>query len=893
MAFPILVTKLFIPQPRPELVNRQRLIDQLNHGRNNKLTLVSAPAGFGKTTLVSAWVNSLDSKERVCWYSLGVGDNDPTQFLLYLVSAFQMIEPVIGKEVISALRSPHPPPPQAVLTTVINDLAALQTQIMLVLDDYHLIKETSVHEAVAFLVENMPPVFHFVIITREDPFLPIARLRAHGQLTELRAADLRFTTDEAAQFLNHVMGLTLSEQDVSALEERTEGWIAGLQLAAVSLQGQENPSAVIEAFTGSNRLVLDYLIEDVLEQQPETIQNFLLQTSILHRLNSSLCNAITGQTDSQTILEELEHANMFLVPLDHERGWYRYQHLFAELLRRRLYQTDKNQALGLHEKASQWAEKNGFYDAAVEYAQQAENYQRTVALLAEHGDDFWIHGEHAKLRYWLARLPEEWMTSSPHLCIYNAWYRYAVGQYTEADFLLQCAEEKINQGSDTPAEQHQLLKGRLAAIRSLMGTWTGDGQSFIENAKFALQVLPEKDPWRGPAAIALGDAYLFMGEIKEAQEAQINAIAACNAVGDIFFTIVANLKLAATLRAQGKLNSVVQICQQQLALAERNGIAHMSVIGWLYEIWGDVLIERNQLKEALPLIIKGTELTQNGDLSLDTYAKLTLVKALYDTGDFEGVNEILMQLELLDQGHAQIEYLSKSLASWRIWIAPDIVQSSQQWLSMCGLKTDDPLTISNENEYRLLVKTLLITGSIDEAYHLSRRLLDQVEGSQRILDHIETLLMMAMTTMYKENIDQAIGFIKQALHLTEEEGFIRIFVKEGQPIAQLLYEALSRQIKTNYVRQILSAFPTEKEQQFSQKPRLRSDEEWIELLSERELDVLAFLAKGLSNSDIAKKLYLSLNTVKAHTRNIYRKLNVSSRTQATAKARVLGLLSDQ
>ena len=426
-----MVTKLFVPPTRAELVHRPGLIELLNNGLNRKLTLLSAPAGFGKTTLVSHWVEHLQINNeiggqpiKVAWLSLDGDDNDPVRFLTYLIAALNQIKDIetkLGQGALSMLQSPQPPPPNTVLISLINELAAIPEKIVFVLDDYHLIKEDPIHQALVFLLENMPPQLHLVIATRQDPSLSMGRLHARDQVTEIRAADLRFTSSEAAEFLNQVMGLNLSSRDIAELETRTEGWVAGLQLAAISMQGRQDREGFIKSFTGSHRLVLDYLIEEVLVQQPESIQNFLLQTSILNRLTGSLCDALTGRDNGQQILETLERANLFIVPLDNERHWYRYHHLFADLLRQHLRQIQLDQIQELHYRASEWYKQNGFTEEAIEHSLRAKDFNRAANLIEELADDVWQRGEHTKLRRWLDGLPIESVFSNPYLCILHAW----------------------------------------------------------------------------------------------------------------------------------------------------------------------------------------------------------------------------------------------------------------------------------------------------------------------------------------------------------------------------------------------------------------------------------------------------------------------------------------
>jgi len=616
---PLLTTKLYIPPTRPELVPRPRLVEKLNDGLHRKLTLISAPAGFGKTTLVSEWVEQLrldDSKEnqnkyKIAWFSLDENDKDPARFLTYFISALNRtegIEATIGEGALTMLQSPQPPPTEAILTSLINEIAAIPDRIIIVLDDYHVLESSQVDDALTLLLEHLPPQLHLVIATREDPHLPLSRLRARGQLTELRAADLRFTTSEAAEFLNQVMGRDLSAENIAALEARTEGWIAGLQLAAISLQGHADTSRLIQSFTGSHRLVLDYLIEEVLNQQPLNVQNFLLQTAILNRLTGSLCDAITGQENGQAILEMLDRANLFIVPLDNERRWYRYHHLFADLLRQRLKQTQPEQLQILHRSASEWYEQNGFVDEAIEHALRAENFERAASLIEEHVDALWQRGEHSKLRRWLAGLPGELVFSKPHLCILQAWDLFTSGHQDAAERSLQAAEKVLDTNTDLATEtslmEHKQLSeydrmkilGRAAAIRAFLAFYRGDVQGISQYSHQALEFLPEDDlAWRSTTTVALGDAYSLIGEMEAAYRVRLEALEASKAAGNIYMILISSMKLAVTMRQQGWLERVIEICQRQLLLANESGLSQTVVVGWLLAIWGEVLAEVNDL----------------------------------------------------------------------------------------------------------------------------------------------------------------------------------------------------------------------------------------------------------------------------------------------------------
>jgi LuxR family maltose regulon positive regulatory protein len=942
MSAPLLKTKLYIPPLRPNLVPRPRLIEQLNEGLPRqsggfarKLTLISAPAGFGKTTLISEWVHAMGraaSPTAVAWLSLDEGDNDPARFLAYSIAALSQVEGIeatIGAGALGILQASRPqsPPTEAVLTSLINELAAIPNRIILILDDYHIIESSPVDDALAFLLEHLPPRMHLVIATRDDPHLPLARLRARGQLTELRATDLRFSPSEAAEFLNRAMGLDLSAEDTAALETRTEGWIAGLQLAAISMQGHKDATSFIKSFTGSHHFVLDYLIQEVLEQQSENVQTFLLQTAVLDRLTGSLCDAVrfgiaetpnrfegvafsegtalTGQDNGRATLEMLEHANLFIVGLDEERCWYRYHHLFVDLLRQRLHQIQPEQVSTLHHRASEWYEQNGFTGEAIEHALRGEDFERAAYLIEEHFDVMFQRGEHTKLRRWLARLPVELVFSKPYLCILHAWNLFTSGQQDAAEQSLQSAEKALYTSTDrapsSPIKQEQLsatdrmkLLGRVAAIRAFLASYRGDVPGTIRYARQALDNLPEQDlPWRSAAAIALGDAYGNKGEMSAAYQAQSEALRACRATGDIYLILIANLKVAVTLRMQGQLQRVIDICQQQLQLANESGLSQTVVIGWLLAIWGEALAEINDLDGALHQAKKGVELTERGnEVVMIGWSYLCLIRVLFAREDMISAEQLIQKMERIAREYHVPPWITNQMAAWqaRIWVAKDKLDAASQWVGERGLDADGDPTVLHEMEYIVLARILIAQGRLEETARLLQHLLEATESGGRTSRVIEILMLQALAHQAGGDTTRAMAALEKALTLAEPGGFFRTFVDEGPPMARLLYETATRGIAADYARRLLAAFPVVEPEDTAPTSTHLPGCELVEPLSERELEVLQLVAEGLTNQEVASRLFLSLNTVKAHTRNIYGKLCVRSRTQAVARARALGVL---
>jgi len=921
MPFSILSTKLFIPPTRPDLVSRPRLIEQLNECAypGCKLILISAPAGFGKTTLVSEWVRAIGKATpptAIAWLSLDEGDNDLTRFLTYFIAALNQaegVEAVIGKGSLHMLQSPQLPPTEAILTPLINEITTIPHRILLVLDDYHLINAQQIHDALSFLIENIPPQMHLVIATREDPRLPLSRLRARGQLTELRAADLRFTSSEAAEFLNQMMGLDLSAEDIAALETRTEGWIAGLQLAAISMQGSNDTTSLINSFTGSHRFVLDYLIEEVLKQRSERVQTFLLKTSILNRLTGPLCDALTGQDNGQSTLEHLEHANLFIVPQDNERHWYRYHHLFADLLRKRLNLTKPDQPPMLHKKASNWYEQNGFVDEAIEHALHAGEFERAAQMIQDSADDLWGKGGYGKLRRWLEMLPDEILFSKPYISIFYARFQSTSGQLEAAERILQAAEDALESDPNHVPEiesQKKILysqseavklRGRVAATRALICSYQGNVQGIIRYARLALRDLPlDNLTWRGHTALILGNVHGFRGDMRAAYEARFEALKACEAAGDIYFIMLAKLQLAITLREQGHLKRTIEICKQQFQFATDFGLSQTQLMGYLLAVWGETLAELNDLDGAKERADMGFKITErSGDLQMIGWGFMCLIRILLSGEELSAAEKLVRKMENIARESHLPPWIADQMSAWqaRLWLTQGNLEAAIGWAEDHGVgtngdfKTQEDIDFFLLFDYLVICRVLIAQGRLGESAKLLEHLLKVADEGGRKSKAIEILILQSLTKQVQGSTDEAITKLEHALILAKQEGFTRIFVDEGPPMAGLLYEALARGISPDYVQQLLAAFHIE-EPEIDPSLQIQSTEtELIEPLSERELEVLQLLAVGLTNQEIANRLYLSKHTVKVHARNIYSKLGVSNRAQAGAKARALGLVS--
>ena len=870
---------------------------------SRKLTLISAPAGFGKTTLLGEWrMMYLGSEFPLAWVSLEEADNDPSRFLSYLVAALQAIEADAGESALASLRSPQPPPVESVLAAIINDITAIPKDFALVLDDYHVIEAEPVHDAVTFLLDHLPPQMHLVIAARTDPPLPLARLRAQGQLTELRAAELRFRPEEASAFLKDVMGLSISARDVEALEERTEGWIAGLQLAALSMQDREDISGFIAAFTGSNRYILDYLAEEVLQKQPERVQTFLLQTSILDRLSSALCDAVTGENESQEMLERLEQANLFTVPLDEDRRWYRYHHLFAEFLRARLRRIQPERVPELHRRAAEWYEDHGSIAEAVRHALAAEDFERAARLVEQTRGAMITRDELNTLLGWLQGLPDELVRSRPPLCLAYAWVLILTGQVDAVEVRLRDAEVALGAGGAEPVERARVL-GEVAAARAEVARMRGELPRAIELSHQALEILPEDTLLlRSVVALNLGSAYWTSGDVAAASRASSEAANLSQAAGNFYVTLVALRGLALVKAAQGRLREAAELYRRALGLGLEQGYELLPVMGYAHIGLGELLREWNDLEAASHHLTEGIELCKQGGLVVplpDGYISLSRVKQA--RGDVVDAFATVQEAEQLVQRH-DITLIIAKLAAHRarLSLAKGDVAAAARWARESAVSLDDEPSFQNEFEHITLARVLIAKDGSKEALRLLERLLEAAEADGRTGSEIEIFALKALALRAAGDTAGAVNALAKALSLAEPEGYVRIFADEGAPIAALLQKVIQSQrdarlaakipnISRRYVGQLLAAIRAGSASPTAVSPRETAGSH-VEPLSERELEVLRLIASGASNRDIARKLFVSLATVKTHINNIYRKLEVRTRTQALARARELDLL---
>ena len=897
---PLLATKLHLPRPRMQLVTRSHLVERLQEGVAGALTLVSAPAGSGKTTLLTQWL--AETRTPVAWLSLEAEDNDPTRFLSYLIAALQTLDAHIGTTALAMLHTPQPAPPVAVLAVLTNDLVDRGGgDVALVLDDYHVITTDPIQRGMTFLLEHLPPQLHLILVTRADPPLSLTRLRAGGRLAELRAADLRFGTAEASAFLQTVMGLDLPAEAIATLEQRTEGWIAGLQLAALSLQGRADVSAFLAAFTGSHRYVLDYLSEEVLARQPAPVQTFLLCTSILDRLSGPLCDMVTSQEGSQVMLEALDRANLFVVALDDERGWYRYHHLFAEVMRRHLQQTEPTLVPELHRRASAWYEQHDLPAEAVHHALAIPDVELAARLIEPMALPIAFQGQITTVLGWLNALPEALVRAHPFLCVYYARLLMYTNQLEAAEVRVQEAERGVQ---ELPAEQARIIQGWVFSTRTGIAGLSGDLPHAIPLARQALELLPEAEVIpRVGAIITAARAYELSGDVTPAIEHEVATTVAPIRVSDNLFAIVGSITLLAHLHVlQGRLRQAAATYAQVVQAVPRPEVLHtMFTSLYYYFELGDLLREWNELDAAERHLAQGMALVKEA-LTLEPLVAIRGYTALARLQQARGnTREALATLDALahlaERWHFAPHLVTREAAvRAQLELAQGNVAAAIRWADTSGLSSqDDDLQYPREGEYLALARVRIVQGRYDpaspfllDALHLLDRLLRDAEPKARLGSVLEILVLRALALEAHGDRTSAISTLERALVLAAPEGYIRLFVDEGLPMQALLRYAYVRGIVPGYVTTLLSAFG---EQNASDPPlaSARSDS-LLEPLTERERDVLRLLLEGASNREIAHRLVLSVNTVKRHVYNLCGKLGVQSRTQAIIRARGLDLL---
>jgi LuxR family transcriptional regulator, maltose regulon positive regulatory protein len=916
MSEPLLLTKFYIPPPRPNIVRRPRLIERLNEGlaKGCKLTLISASAGFGKTTLISEWAAGLGCP--VAWLSLDEGDSDPHRFLTYLIAALQTITPGIGKGASAVLQSPQPPPIETILTALINDIIPLSDSFILVLDDYHVIDSrridasksvdqasTDFDAALTFLIEHAPPQLRLVITTREDPRLPLPRLRTRGQLAELRAAELRFTSAEAAEFLNLVMGLNLSDADIAALESRTEGWIAGLQLAALALQGQsmqgkQTLTGFIQSFTGSHRFVLDYLVEEVLQRQTAEVQAFLLRTAILGRLCGQLCDAVLPSPagTGQKTLEHLEHVNLFIVPLDNERRWYRYHHLFRDLLGQRLGEhCTAEEITALHIRASEWFENNGLMLEAFQHAAAANDVDRAERLMESRVMGLHLRSVTSTILNWLDTLPASVLDARPLLRVRSVSLALMAWRITGLEEKLRAAEAVVAAALErSPLDARARdLSGQIACVRATLALTRYDTQTMLTQSRRALEYLhPENHRFLFTANWAFASANLLLGNRVAAAQACQQALAFSQKSGSMFSRMLATTILGNLQKMDNQLHQAAETYRHVLELAGDNptpnaGQVHLNLAEIYYE-WNDLETAEREGKQS-------QELMRQYGLLIDRFilAEVFIARLQLARGDVGGAVDRLAEAE---RSAHQKNFLLRlpDIAAVQVLIL--IQQGQLAKAEQLARQYELPLSQA---------QVFIAQQNPPAALALLAPLRQQMEAKGWADELLKVMVLEALALQAQGEKDRAAQVLGEALALAEPGGFVRIFVDQGEAMRSLLRGLVEKQSRdqehpqSGYAGRLLPAFQqpmtVPKPAKMQQKTEMIEPEvqpaknRLVEPLSDRELEVLRLLRSELAGPEIARQLIVSPNTFRTHTKNIFSKLGVNNRRAAVRRAEDLDL----
>ncbi|MGD8814446.1 MAG: LuxR C-terminal-related transcriptional regulator [Anaerolineales bacterium] len=900
----ILTSKLCIPPCRSDFVPRPHLLKLLNESKDLKLTLISAPAGFGKTTLVSMWAEQ--ASIPIAWLSIEEQENDITRFLTYIIAAFQAVDPEIGEDAGDILLSPQPPSFETILTSLLNDLASRDQSMALVLDDYHFIQAQIIHEAVSFLIEHLPHTMRIIMISRADPPLPIPRFRGKGELAEFRAADLRFNVAEANAFLEHVTRLPLSEHDITALHNHTEGWITALQMAALSMRGRKDIRSFIDSFTGSHQYIADYLTQEVLDQQTPQIRNFLLQTSILDRMNGSLCDAIMQKTvepqfeildpkqspRSQTILERLVAHNLLVLPLDDNRQWYRYHRLFRDLLLKRLQQLTPHLVPDLHLRASNWYEQSGLIPNAIEHALRAQEFEHAAHLIGQVGEQMLLRSEAGTLNRWLEKLPEDILLKHTHLQLYHAYTLVLTGTSQE---IIETRLRIIGEGGGIHA-------ARATAIRAYLSLYQGDLASALEFSRAAREQLPEDDLFmRGILALIQGFSFLARGEL-EAGAIQLSSVAkASRETDNIYLGTITSSQLARLRVRAGDLAGAHHLYQRAIEEATDEQGHPLPIAGEAFIGLALIWFQWNDLEKAEECILKYIQLAETWShaAGLEGYLALARVRQAQGRSNevgslIERARRLALQFEITDLDDIMVEIYAAqlSLAQGDVGTAVQFIESRnvdrspidpELWIERGGNIRD------HIRKYELIVlsRILISQREFQRALEILNSLLKVMRQFRRMDLVLEVLILQALAYQAHGDLNEALIVLEEALILGSRGNYVRIFIDEGPAMSKLLYEASQRGISPEYCGKLLGFLA---DTDYVDHPPGSPDLERIEPLSPRETEVLGLIAEGLSNREIAERLVISLGTVKVHIRHIFSKLCVNNRTHAVARARSFGII---
>lgn len=893
---PLLVTKLYFSPARSQLVARPQLVSRLEAGLQGPLTLIAAPAGYGKTTLLGEWRLKDQGRTPVAWLSLEPDDNELARFWQYLIAAFETIQTGLTADTGLLLQTPPPPGLETIATRLLNALSQHSQDLVLVLDDCHVITLPAIHASLKFLIEHLPPQIHLVMLTRADPALPLGRLRARGQLVEIRATELRFHSTEAAAFLNQIMGLDLTLQEVTALEMRTEGWIAGLQLAALSMQGRTDRGSFIAAFTGSNQYIGDYLAEEVLNRQPAEVRSFLLKTAILDRLCGPLCDALTGRRDGQQTLEQLAAENLFLIPLDDEQYWFRYHQLFMDLLRKQLQQSAPQSEAALHLRAAQWYENQRQTGSAVEHALKAQAYDRVEALISTHWLQMGREQQLSTLVGWIEALPESIRSQSPNLMAILAFGLWSMGLRGRAEVCLQQASQLMearltgSAAQDSSQMDHH-LQAEITAFQSLISAEHGQFDQAVILGQQALSLATD----HSALISALANTSLYVAH--RAKLEMEKAIRYCKKTINFgrqaqhhVMVVDASYNLSGLLVIQGRLDQAEVEAEQNLQYIQELGQARLPVFSIAYLGLAEIHYLRHELDQAADLIKQAVELSaQSGRPASWLHSQIIHAKVQAAWGQLDQAIEMLNQVRQASQQAGIQVYSWQEASAWlmRLQARQGNLHLARRWLAQLEFFIEPPLSYPQMSQAIHWGHILLALGELEQA----KQVLAILEPICQAGDHrgwwIEVLLLSSRIWAAQQESERALQVLEQALAMAAPQQYRSPFLAPDAGLPPLLHSALQRSQDPGlraFIQSLLGApAPTVKSAQPEQSSLL-------EPLSGRELQVLRLIAAGYSNKEIASELVIALGTVKRHTVNIYNKLVVKNRTEAVARARDLGLL---
>ena len=894
----MLLTKLHIPPSIQNIVHRPELYTKLDAGLSRKLILTSAPAGFGKTTLLSDWIKQKEI--QTVWFSLDKGDNDPVEFLSYVISGIQSINAAFGQGTIRLLNSPNKTSGESIVSMLINEIINIDQHFLLVLDDFHYIENAEILKLVEYFLEHSPDNIHIVILTRSDPALPIARLRSRNQLVELRSSDLSFSANDISILFNKKLKLGLSIDDVYSLETKTEGWIAGLQLTALSMQGREDISEFIRNLKGDNRYIMDYLIEEVLKIQSEDIKEFLLQTSILEQMSAPLCNAVLSRSDSQLVLEALDKNNMFVIPLDNERNWYRYHHLFAELLNQRLQHRDEDAINELHNKACDWFEHNNLNELAIGHALEIKNYPKCIKLLGKVVADMWQNGMHDAILKYGEMLPDEMIKTNPEFCLYYSWILISAGQVQKAEPFLVSAEIKVkeiiqeNNITKDILQHHRKLLGKISVAFAYLNSYEEHSGKMFDYCKTAMENLSDDDPlWYSWAWFSYGIAHFSNGNLLESSTDFNNAFDYSKKSGNIYLISTIAIRMAENEQQLGNYKSAFKKCSDLLSIMKDKGYSEIVKAEWSYAalflimgitefMWADIDRANENIKIAYDLSKKGK------DIFLRIFILMIYTVILRDLNDTEWEKKTTELEEILKQTDPH-SFLTIMYIGWKIHflLEEGQIEQADNFVLEYGMGPDKEISYSNESAYASYVSLLLVQTRLDEAELLLSELYTLANEGKRIEKMIGLKVSYAILYKMRGNKEKAVAQLIEAMEMAADENLLYYFI---------MYRHLTMDL-LNEVFRIQSVSKTKIPEKFIDNLKTAL-ERWDKLrkpysgmgLSTREVDTLKLIAQDLSNQEIADKLFISLNTVKTHIKNIYLKLEVDNRTKAVVKAKELRMI---